>query len=112
MGALDELARRPDMGSELLALAEDMRRRLCAAGLDSGKSNSPIIPIMVGDNRRAVALAGRLRAAGILVAAIRPPTVPEGTARLRLSLTLAHTAADLALAVDTLAHAAREEGLL
>jgi 8-amino-7-oxononanoate synthase len=112
LGALDELARRPDMGSELLALAEDMRRRLCAAGLDSGKSNSPIIPIMVGDNRRAVALAGRLRAAGILVAAIRPPTVPEGTARLRLSLTLAHTAADLALAVDTLAHAAREEGLL
>jgi 8-amino-7-oxononanoate synthase len=52
---------------------------------------SPIIPIMMGDERRALDVAERLLERGLLVPAIRPPTVPPGTSRLRVSLTAAHT---------------------
>ena len=52
---------------------------------------SPIIPVMAGDVERAVALSGGLWEQGILVPAIRPPTVPRGTSRLRISLTCGHT---------------------
>jgi len=59
-----------------------------------------------------LALARRLRGHGILAAAIRPPTVPAGTARLRLSVTLLHTEEDLNHTADILTATAREEGLL
>ena len=98
LGALDVLEKHPDIGAELLHRAALFRKKLQSAGLDTMQSASQIIPLFVGDNARALALAGRLREQGLLVVAIRPPTVPEGTARLRLSVTLAHTAADLARA--------------
>jgi 7-keto-8-aminopelargonate synthetase-like enzyme len=64
--------------------------------------------VHVDDNQRAVALAERLRAAGLLVTAIRPPTVPTGTARIRLSVTLAHSPEDLAWAAATIGRVVRE----
>ena len=51
-------------------------------------SGSQILPIPIGDNGRAVRIAARMRAEGYDVRAIRPPTVPEGTARLRIAITL------------------------
>lgn len=60
-----------------------------------GNCLSQIVPIPVGDNRKALDLAAALLEEGIKVTAIRPPTVPPGTARLRLSVTLAHTPAEL-----------------
>jgi 8-amino-7-oxononanoate synthase len=51
-------------------------------------SESQILPVIVGDDRRALALAANLQARGFDVRAVRPPSVPEGTARLRLSITL------------------------
>jgi 7-keto-8-aminopelargonate synthetase-like enzyme len=65
----------------------------------------------VGDNRRALELAARLREQGLLVTAIRPPTVPEGTARLRLSVTMAHTDEDLAWAAAEIGSVARQMGV-
>jgi 8-amino-7-oxononanoate synthase len=59
-------------------------------GLPVGISTGPIVPIPLGDPRRAVGLAEHLREAGYLVPAIRPPTVPRGTSRLRVSLSAAH----------------------
>lgn len=64
-------------------------------------STTPIQPLVVGDNRRALGLARALEARGLFVPAIRPPTVPEGTARLRVSFSAAHDDAD----VDRLLHA-------
>jgi len=58
-------------------------------------SRTPIQPIIIGDNQRTLDLSARLRAAGLWVPAIRPPTVAEGSARLRVSLSAAHSAADL-----------------
>ena len=63
-----------------------LRERLRKAGWDAPDGDAPIVPIMIGEAGRTVALATHLRAAGIRVAAVRPPTVPEGTSRLRLSL--------------------------
>ena len=58
-------------------------------------SDTAIQPLMIGDNQQALALSDGLRERGIWVAAIRPPTVPQGTARLRITLSAAHTAADV-----------------
>ena len=64
-------------------------------GLSLPQSFTPIQPLIVGDNARALALEAALEARGIRVPAIRPPTVPVGTARLRLTLSASHTAADV-----------------
>ena len=64
-------------------------------GLDTLQSHSQIIPIVIGDNEKAVMASMKLREQGIIAAAIRPPTVPAGSARLRISITLAHHVDDL-----------------
>ena len=64
---------------------------------------SPVIPVLVGDDREAVALADRLADQGLLVPAIRPPTVPVGTSRLRVALSAAHTTAQIELLAEALA---------
>ncbi|MCK9993117.1 MAG: 8-amino-7-oxononanoate synthase [Alphaproteobacteria bacterium] len=58
-------------------------------------AQSPIVPLIIGDPARALALSAMLEDAGFLVTAIRPPTVPEGTARLRFTFTAAHQDADI-----------------
>ena len=65
-------------------------------------SDTPIQPLLVGDNNAAVALSEGLRARGIWVSAIRPPTVPQGTARLRISLSAAHSEQDVAQLISAL----------
>jgi 8-amino-7-oxononanoate synthase len=79
--------------TQLAALVRHAEAGLAKLGL--GVSGSQIQPIIIGEDRRAVALAAALQARGHDIRAIRPPTVPEGTARLRLALTLHACAADL-----------------
>jgi 8-amino-7-oxononanoate synthase len=88
--ALDVVAREPERAARLLATARGLGERLRAAGLDVPNLDSQILPVMVGDARQAVAAAERLLERGYYVAAIRPPTVPAGTSRLRLSLMATH----------------------
>ncbi len=78
------------------ALGSRLRLDLTAAGYEVGPSMGPIVPVIVGEPDRALLLAQALRERGLLVPAIRPPTVPEGTARLRISLSAAHTEDDVA----------------
>ncbi len=76
---------------KLLKNAEFIRSKMREKKLDYGKSASQIIPIMLGEARRAVEFSERLIDAGILAVPIRPPSVPENSARIRLSLNAAHT---------------------
>ncbi|MCA9259130.1 MAG: aminotransferase class I/II-fold pyridoxal phosphate-dependent enzyme, partial [Planctomycetales bacterium] len=82
------------------------------AGFDVGTSRSQIVPLMIGDNDRAVQFAQRLQARGVFVKAVRPPTVPPGTARLRFSLTLAHTPELLAETMEIVRHEGKAMGIV
>jgi 8-amino-7-oxononanoate synthase len=86
----------------LRALIVQLREGLAAAPWTLMTSDTPIQPLLVGGNDEALALSATLAAAGLLVPAIRPPTVPQGTARLRISLSADHEAADVARLVEAL----------
>ncbi len=102
LGALDVLDASPHLGNILQANANYFRSILHDAGLDTLQSQSQIIPIVIGDNTKAVAMSQKLRERGIIAAAIRPPTVPAGSARLRISITLAHHVDDLERAAKSI----------
>jgi 8-amino-7-oxononanoate synthase len=77
--------------AHLHALIARFREGSRQLGLPVSDSQTPIQPLVVGDEARAVALSATLQARGFLISAIRPPTVPAGTSRLRITLSAAHT---------------------
>jgi glycine C-acetyltransferase len=80
---------------------------LRAEGFDLGRTQTPITPIIVGDAQRAKTFSAELFTAGLFAQAVVFPTVPRGTARLRLMLSATHTRQDLELAIHTLARVGR-----
>ena len=109
LGGLEQLQANPQWPADLCATAVALRASLRAVGWQVTPGRSPIIPVIVGDETAALALAASLRDLGHHAPAIRPPTVPEGGCRLRLTLTRAHTEADcrrLVAAMKSLAVAA------
>lgn len=87
----------------LNALIKRFREGAQAIGLELMDSETPIQPILVGDSARALQLSQLLRERGLLVTAIRPPTVPAGSARLRVTLSAAHSLEQLELLLEALA---------
>lgn len=87
----------------LASLAVSLRSKLLQLGCSCGSSMSQIVPIIVGSNAAAVTYATALHHQGFAVRAIRPPTVPVGTARVRLSLTAALTTSNIEQLIDALA---------
>ena len=88
----------PGLGPQRLALLEAaawLRKVLRKADLHTGASCTHIVPVILGDPQRTTSARDALAAQGIRVSAVRPPTVPQGTSRLRLGLTAAHTEQDL-----------------
>ncbi len=75
----------------LASLIRRFRSGAADLGLPLLESHSAIQPVVVGDAPRALALSQRLRESGLLIGAIRPPTVPAGTSRLRITLSAAHS---------------------
>jgi len=110
LGAIDAaLDLVPSMDAErthLAALGDRLRERLRGAGIDTGQSSTQIVPAILGEADAALALADALTARGLLTAAIRPPSVPLGTSRLRIALRASHREAD----VERLADAITEFG--
>jgi len=84
--SLDVIAAEPERRERVRSMARYLRERLTEAGIAVPAGDSPIIPVIIGENERAVAVAAALQDAGFDVRAIRPPTVPAGTARLRVSV--------------------------
>jgi 7-keto-8-aminopelargonate synthetase-like enzyme len=91
IAALDVAREEPFRRRELLENSAGFRRRLAEQGWNVGRSESQIVPIVIGDAGRTMALAARLREAGFFVPGIRPPSVPEGESLLRASLCYHHT---------------------
>jgi 8-amino-7-oxononanoate synthase len=81
--------------AQLHTISAGLRERLAAAGLNCGRSSAQIVPVILGSNEAALHMASELRSSGFSVRAIRPPTVPRGTARIRISLTCKITLEDV-----------------
>ncbi|MBF5079286.1 MAG: 8-amino-7-oxononanoate synthase [Methyloversatilis sp.] len=94
----DEPWRQATLAGHVVAFHDQMARRLPQVPL----SGSQIVPLIVGPNAETMALAAQVQARGFDVRGIRPPTVPEGTSRLRVSLTLNATRADVLRLAETL----------
>ena len=88
LAALELLIDQPQLPAELLALAGSWRDGLAASGWSRPPGYGPILPLLVGGDGAALELQQRLQSAGLLGVAIRPPTVPEGSSRLRLVVRL------------------------
>lgn len=101
--ALDLLRREHWRREHLAALIQHFRTGAEQIGLTLMDSHTAIQPILIGDAGRALALSRLLRERGLLVTAIRPPTVPAGSARLRVTLSAAHSEAQVQLLLNALA---------
>ena len=102
LASLQIIAQEEWRRERLRALIAQLRDGLTASPWQLMPSETPIQPLLAGGNDAALALSARLAATGLLVPAIRPPTVPQGTARLRISLSADHEAADVARLVAAL----------
>lgn len=94
----------PTLGPQrqrLQEMARHVRQRFHEAGLDTGESSTQIVPVILGDEQRTLAVARALEDEGLLAVAIRPPTVPPGASRIRVALSAAHSDADVERMIDT-----------
>ncbi|MGN6169427.1 MAG: 8-amino-7-oxononanoate synthase [Solirubrobacteraceae bacterium] len=111
LAALELLQERPHRVARLQANAAALRAELELLGFDVGGSRSHIVPLIVGGAESAVRLCEAALQRAVFAQAIRPPTVPPQTSRLRLSAMASHTQAELRAAARSLAEAARDCGL-
>jgi len=102
----------PARRQRLWTNTEQMRSGLVDRGFSLGSSRSPILPLLVGDDARALTFSAELLKQGIFVPAIRPPTVPVGMSRLRIVPTASHSSADVDMALDAFASAGRVSGVI
>jgi len=105
--SLQQIENGDGLRGHLLRLIAQLRSGLRGLPWSLMPSATAIQPLLVGGNQAALKLSEKLRDRGIWVAAIRPPTVPQGTARLRITLSAAHRAADVRRLIDTLHELAR-----
>jgi 8-amino-7-oxononanoate synthase len=100
--SLQQIANGDELRGHLQRLIAQLRSGLRGLPWSLMPSATAIQPLLVGGNQAALKLSEKLRERGIWVAAIRPPTVPQGTARLRITLSAAHRAADVTRLIETL----------
>jgi len=111
LAALELIEERPHRVHRLRSLARTLRQALAAEGFAVPDGDMHIVPLLVGAERDAVTLCQRALERGVFAQSIRTPSVPPGTARLRLTAMASHNPAELRHAARTLGDAARELGL-
>ena len=110
MAALTLLEEQPRRVERLQDNAATLRDELAREGFDVSGSETQIVPLVVGDAGHAMRICEAALEHGVFAQAIRPPTVPEGTSRLRLAVMASHTRAELRDAARVLAQAALRDG--
>jgi glycine C-acetyltransferase len=111
LAALDVLESDDGLIERLWDNARFFKAGLAALGLDTGRSESPITPVIVGDGALAMRFSDRLFELGVFAQGIGFPTVPKGRARIRTIVTATHTRDELSFALDAFATASRELGV-
>ncbi|MCK5083376.1 MAG: aminotransferase class I/II-fold pyridoxal phosphate-dependent enzyme, partial [Candidatus Omnitrophica bacterium] len=106
--AIEIIAKDSDRRDQLWKNTRYMHQGLKRMGFDTMGSQTPIIPILLKDSNTAVEFSRRLFQEGIFITAIRPPTVPRGAARLRLTVMATHTKADLDFVLEQFKRIGRE----
>ncbi len=112
IAALDLLEQDPGMPVRLQQNSSWLRNRLSSWGFNTLGSQTQIIPVVVGDPARTLEMSRLLLQRGILATAIRPPTVPDGTSRIRVAVMATHTKQDLELAASAFEESGRLVGLI
>jgi 8-amino-7-oxononanoate synthase len=111
LAALELISERPRLVAKLAANAAALRLGLQEEGFDVGTSRTQILPLVIGEAQRAMRICEAALARGVFAQAIRPPTVPDMTSRLRLAVMATHREEELRAAARTLGAAARSVGL-
>jgi len=111
LASLDIIESEPERNDRLWANRRRLADGLVSAGIDIGPSETPIVPVIVRNAARTIALGARIRAAGVLASILVPPKVAPEESRLRLIATSAHAPAEIDLAVSIIADASRSLAL-
>jgi glycine C-acetyltransferase/8-amino-7-oxononanoate synthase len=111
LAALELMQERPHRVERLRSNARALRRALAEEGFPVAEDEMQIVPLIVGEEREAMSLCQAALQEGVFAQGIRPPTVPAGTSRLRLTAMASHTAAELSAAARVFGEAARALGL-
>ncbi len=110
--ALNLLEQEPERRIALWENVRLFKEGLTQRGFNTLNSETPIIPILVGDARQAVSISESLFHEGLFIQAIRPPTVPEGSSRLRITVSAVHTQEDLRWALEVLERVGKKHRLI
>lgn len=108
MAALEIIKNEPERRERLNENADCLRKKLTDAGLNTGQSQSYIIPVIIGDEEKTLWVSQKLFDNGFFIPAIRPPTVAPGTARLRISVQADHTKEQIDALCDSLCKIMKE----
>jgi 8-amino-7-oxononanoate synthase len=110
LAALELLSEQPQRVEKLQANGDALRDELAREGFEVAGSTTQIVPLVIGDAKQAMRICELAIERGVFAQAIRPPTVPEGTSRLRLAVMASHSRAELREAAQVLGRAALQAG--
>lgn len=102
----------PHLRARLWSNVAYLRRRFAEEGIDIGKSNSQVMPVLVNNDAKVFAVAEKIQDRGLYLQPVTYPAVPKHKSRLRVSVSAAHSEADLEFAVQTIGGVLREEGII
>jgi 8-amino-7-oxononanoate synthase len=112
LAALDVLEENPFLVAKVRENADYMREKLRALGYNILSSHTPILPVMIGEAALSTAFSGLLLSEGVLAVAVRPPTIPEGTSRIRVTVMATHALEDLAFSVGVFEKVGHRLGII